>query len=126
MADDARIRAALPTVTELLDRGASLVLASHLGRPKGQVQAELRLAPVAARLQELLGRPVRGARASPSPARSPTTPSILLENLRFDPGRGGERPDLRRAGSPSSPTPTSTTRSGRRTARTRASRPCPS
>ncbi len=56
--DDTRIRAALPTITYLLDQGCSVVLMSHLGRPKGQVVDGLRMAPVAARLSELLGRPV--------------------------------------------------------------------
>ena len=91
VADDARIRAALPTVTELLERGASLVLASHLGRPKGQAQDELRLAPVAVRLEELLGHPVV-ALHEPAPATLPDDPVILLENLRFDPGEEANDP----------------------------------
>ncbi|MGH2635774.1 MAG: phosphoglycerate kinase, partial [Actinomycetota bacterium] len=56
--DDARIRASLPTIRELLGRGASVVAASHLGRPKGRVRDDLRLAPVADRLAHLLGRAV--------------------------------------------------------------------
>ena len=69
VADDMRIRATLPTLRELLERGATLVLASHLGRPKGQVRDELRLAPAAARLAELLERPVA--------ALSETTPLVV-------------------------------------------------
>ena len=90
--DDTRIRATLPTLTELLGRGCTLVLASHLGRPKGPDDAA-RLAPVAARLGELLGHEVRylatdgpatpeqAAFVADAPARSVT----LLENTRFDP-----------------------------------------
>ena len=91
VADDARIRATVPTLVELLERGAGLVVASHLGRPKGQVREELRLAPVARRLGELLGRevraldlvtgePVREACAALQPGQV-----LMLENLRFDP-----------------------------------------
>lgn len=83
--DDSRIRATLPTIHELLERGASLVLASHLGRPKGQVCEDLRLAPVGARLAELLGLEVVSL-PEVVPAELPAAPVVLLENLRFDPG----------------------------------------
>ena len=75
IADDLRIRAALPTLHELLDRGATLVLASHLGRPKGQVRDELRLAPGgrAARGAPRAGRWRRSAETT-APASFPTTP----------------------------------------------------
>ena len=56
--DDGRIKASLPTIKVLLDKGASIVIAAHLGRPKGEAKPELSLAPVAARLGELLGSPV--------------------------------------------------------------------
>ena len=79
VASDARIRASLPTIKLLLERGASqVVVCSHLGRPKGQVKPELSLAPVAAKLSELLGEPVGFNNGSGSRVR-------LLENLRFDP-----------------------------------------
>ena len=87
--DDTRIRAALPTIQYLLDQGCSVVLMSHLGRPKGQVVDELRMAPVAARLSELLGRPVATADDCVGPAAAQAAAALkpgdvlLLENLRF-------------------------------------------
>lgn len=91
VADDMRIRATLPTLRELLDRGAGLVLGSHLGRPKGKVVDDLRLAPVAARLAELLVCPVT-ALAATTPAELPDDEVVLLENLRFDPGEEANDP----------------------------------
>jgi phosphoglycerate kinase len=85
VADDARIAATLPTIRELRERGAALVLASHLGRPKGAPHDELRLAPVGERLAALLGEPVQ-ALPDTAPATLPDDPVVLLENLRFDPG----------------------------------------
>ena len=88
--DDMRIRASLPTLEALLERGAGLVVASHLGRPKGKVSDGLRLAPVARRLGELLGRDVTAVDdvvgdAARSACRSDAA-IVVLENLRFDPG----------------------------------------
>jgi phosphoglycerate kinase len=89
--DDTRIRATLPTIRYLLDNGASIVLMSHLGRPKGRVEEGLRLAPVAERLSELLGRPVELATDAVGPeveARARALQPgqvLLLENLRFHP-----------------------------------------
>src|SRR5919106_1891456 len=87
--DDTRIRASLPTIVNLLERGASVVLASHLGRPKGKIVDPLRLRPVAERLSQLLGRPVRMTGDALGPgvqvAVDKLRPGdlILLENLRF-------------------------------------------
>lgn len=87
--DDGRIRASLPTIQYLLDHGASLVIAAHLGRPKGEVKPELSLAPVATRLGELLGMPIKFATAVTGPEVTATANSLipgellLLENIRF-------------------------------------------
>ena len=91
VAEDSRIRASLPTLNELLDAGASLVLASHLGRPKGRVRDDLRLAPVGDRLAQLLDRDVMSldqvTGEGPTAVCSHVEPGevVLLENLRFDP-----------------------------------------
>jgi phosphoglycerate kinase len=94
--DDARIRAGIPTLTELLERGASIVAASHLGRPSGHVDEALRLGPVAELLQRILDRIVEYAPTdgvlSPEVEQSCQALAfepgrlVLLENLRFDPG----------------------------------------
>lgn len=89
--DDTRIRAALPTINYLLERGAKVILMSHLGRPKGKVVDELRLNPVADRLAELLGKPVRklddciGPEVEAQVAQMQPGEVILLENVRFHP-----------------------------------------
>jgi len=84
---DKRIRESLPSIRYALDKGAGVVLASHLGRPKGKPNPEMSLAPVAARLGELLGRPVAMAPDCVGPAVETMLPSpgdvLLLENLRF-------------------------------------------
>jgi phosphoglycerate kinase len=92
VADDLRVRATVPTIAELLDRGASVVLASHLGRPGGRPVDELRMAPVADRVADLLGRDVQPLDHVAGPdveaATNHLEPGevVLLENLRFDPG----------------------------------------
>ncbi len=89
--DDTRIRAALPSIRYVLDHGGSLVLMSHLGRPKGKVVEDLRMAPVAAELAKLLGRPVKsttdciGPEAEAAAAALVPGDVLLLENLRFHP-----------------------------------------
>ncbi|MGH2757399.1 MAG: phosphoglycerate kinase [Actinomycetota bacterium] len=96
--DDLRIRSALPTLQKLLADGARVVACSHLGRPKGEVVEELRLAPVAARLGELLGRDVVSARdvigTEAKKASASDAEVVLLENLRFEPGEEANDPDF--------------------------------
>ena len=87
--DDGRIKASLPTIQLLLEKGASLVIAAHLGRPKGEANPELSLAPVAKRLAELLGREVKfvgeltGAAVTTAAESLKAGEILLLENIRF-------------------------------------------
>tara|TARA_Y100000588_G_scaffold332500_1_gene370768 strand:- start:327 stop:1550 length:1224 start_codon:yes stop_codon:yes gene_type:complete len=89
VSDDTRIRESLPTIEFLLGRGAAVLICSHLGRPKGQHEAGLSLAPVGERLAELLGQPVLFAEDSIGPSAKKLARSLqpgevgLLENLRF-------------------------------------------
>ena len=88
--DDGRIRASLPTIKALLDGGAGIVIASHLGRPKGERKPELSLAPIASRLSELLGKEVVFAEDVVGPSARAATSElstgqiVLLENIRYE------------------------------------------
>lgn len=101
--DDTRIRETLPTIRYLIERGARVILASHLGRPKGKVVEEMRLTPVAARLSELLGKPVEKADEAIGDAVKAKADALhngdvlLLENVRFYPGEEKNDPELAKA-----------------------------
>ncbi len=103
IADDGRIKATLPTIDYLKEHGASIILCSHLGRPKGQVVEEMRLAPVADRLMKLLGRPVKYVKDCIGPeveeAARELKPGdvLLLENLRFHAGEEKNDPEFARS-----------------------------
>jgi len=92
ISDDTRIRAALPTIREILSKGGTPVLLSHLGRPKGKVVEALRLTPMGLRLAELLGSPVQKLDDCIGPAvvaatrAAPPGTTVLLENVRFHAG----------------------------------------
>jgi len=102
VADATRIREALPTINYLRERGAHVILMSHLGRPEGQVKENLRLAPVAAELERLLGRPVAYARDCVGPEAEAAVDALgpgdvlLLENLRFHPEEEANDPAFSR------------------------------
>ncbi|PLT32167.1 phosphoglycerate kinase [Bacillus sp. V5-8f] len=101
--DDTRIRAAIPTIQYLIGEGAKVILASHLGRPKGQVVEELRLTPVAKRLSELLNKNVAksneayGEIAKSEVDKLGEGDVLLLENVRFYPGEEKNDPELAKA-----------------------------
>jgi len=101
--DDTRIRETLPTIKFLVEKGAKVILASHFGRPKGQVVEELRLTPVAAKLAELLGQSVIKADVSVGEIVKAQVDALengdvlLLENVRFNEGEEKNDPELAKA-----------------------------
>ena len=100
---DKRIVASLPTIQYLIKHGAKVILCSHLGRPKGQVNPEFSMKPVAARLSELLGLKVKMADDVVGPSAHALAASLkdgevmLLENVRFEPGETKNDPELSKA-----------------------------
>ena len=101
--DDGRVRASVPTLKALIDQGARVIVCSHLGRPEGAPDPQYSLAPVAARLGELLGQPVAfaadtvGASAQDAVAALQPGGVVVLENLRFNPGETSKDDAERRA-----------------------------
>jgi phosphoglycerate kinase len=101
--DDTRIRAAIPTIRYMIEQGAKVILATHLGRPDGEVKDELRLTPVAARLSELLGKnvvktdDVVGDDVTKAVANLKEGDVLLLENVRFEPGEEKNDSELAKA-----------------------------
>ena len=101
--DDSRIRASLPTIKYLIEKGAKVVLASHLGRPDGKVVESMRMAPVAKRLSELLGKEVTTTRDCVGPDVEKASLDLkdggilLLENLRFHAEEESNNPDFAQA-----------------------------
>ncbi|WP_108871660.1 phosphoglycerate kinase [Tessaracoccus timonensis] len=101
--DDGRIRAALPTLTKLVDAGARVVIMAHLGRPKGQVNPKYSLAPVAKRLGELLGKDVKLAEDVVGESAKAVVGALgdgdvaLLENVRYEPGEESKDENERKA-----------------------------
>jgi len=100
--DDTRIQAALPTIHFLLDQEASIVICSHLGRPKGRVVEELSLRPVAAHLEQLVGKPVGFVSQTTGPDAEKAAQALkpgellLLENTRFNPEETKNDPEFAR------------------------------
>jgi phosphoglycerate kinase len=100
--DDTRIRETLPTIEYAIDRGAKIILASHLGRPKGKPNPELSLEPVSKRLSDVLDRPVAfvpetvGPKVDAAVGALANGEILLLENLRFDPGEEKNDPGFAR------------------------------
>lgn len=98
--DDTRIRETLPTIKYLVEKGAKVILASHLGRPKGQVVESMRLTPASERLSELLGKPVAKANEAVGDAVKAQIDAmqngdvLVLENVRFYPGEEKNDPEL--------------------------------
>ena len=102
IADDGRIRAALPTIQKLLELGASVLICSHLGRPEGMINKEFTLAPVAAKLGELLGQKVVFANDTVGEEAKAVADALapgdvaVLENLRFEDAETSKDPDIRK------------------------------
>lgn len=101
--DDTRIKAALPTIKHLTGNGAKVILASHLGRPKGEIVDELRLDPVADRLSDLLGQTVtktdevHGDEVNKAISEMENGDVLLIENVRFNPGEEKNDAELAKA-----------------------------